>query len=421
MMMAARVAQRSAGRFGLTAGKTICRSKGLGVREVMAFQSTTTFPREREGNVYAVNWSLTEDGVTPVGDAYRNARVQLLSTRLGAKVEGGKVETAKVTYSGAYKVLEAGEGIAHGAFADLLAEQQKAFSSGGEIFVEDAGLGALSSARVGVRVVTDSSALALAVRSLLIPVPDRPVDHRARFDGWNFDPRWEEPEIEWTGNSYSVSDKPTVAAKGQRPIVAYVGGPGSTVAVQFVEANKRIVGANVSAGGAAPVRALIEALGLASSVLINEQNATALALPSLSLVKGGSTVVVVGADDALLDTALASSLVYGAYNNLVLGTGVTALWNGVISAPKGAAGRLAPPVIVNNGKAAVSLAPDNLANPAKAFVFFEKGKGKSTLGEDEAVKRIVALTDDSKAAVAKTLFQSGVKFYTASSIADIDL
>jgi hypothetical protein len=56
-----------------------------------------------------------------------------------------------------------------------------------------------------------------------------------------------------------------------------------------------------------------------------------------------------------------------------------------------------------------------------AIVFFEKGKGKSTLGEDEAVKRIVALTDDSKAAVAKTLFQSGVKFYTASSIADIDL
>ena len=371
--------------------------------------------------MYAVNWSLTEDGVTPQGDAYRNARTQLLSTRLGAKVEGGKVETPKVVYAGAYKVLEAGDGIAHGAFTDLLAEQQKFFSSGVEVFVEDAGLGALSSARVGVRIVTDSSALALAVRSLLIPVPDRPVDHRARFDGWNFDPRWEEPEIKWTGNSYSINDKPTVAAKGQRPIVAYVGGPGNTVAVQFVEANKKIVGANISVGGASPVRALVEALGLASSVLLNEQNATALALPSLSLVKGGNTVVVVGADDALLDAALSSSLVYGAYNNLVMGTGVTALFNGVISTPKGATGRLAAPAIVNGGKAAVPLSPDNLTNPAKAIVFFEKGKGKSSLSEEEAVKRIVALTDESKAAVAKTLLQSGVKCYTASSMADIEL
>ena len=68
------------------------------------------------------------------------------------------------------------------------------------------------------------------------------MDHRARFDGWNFDERWEETELKWLGEGYEVIEKPTVAKKGQRPIVAYCGGPGGKIAVQFCEANKKIVG-----------------------------------------------------------------------------------------------------------------------------------------------------------------------------------
>lgn len=57
-------------------------------------QLSTAFPvsnkgiwgQNTEGDNFSVNWSLTEDGVVPTGDAYRNARVPLLTTRLPAKV-----------------------------------------------------------------------------------------------------------------------------------------------------------------------------------------------------------------------------------------------------------------------------------------------------------------------------------------------
>lgn len=389
---------------------------------LLSSSGSTTWPREAEGNVYAVNWSLTEDGVVPVGAAYRNARLPVLATRLPAKVDGNKVEVPKIAYTGSFKVVEAGEGMTHVAFTNMLADQQAYLSSGIDIFVEDAGLCASAATRIGVRVVTDTSAVALVARTLLIPVPDRPVDHRARFDGWNFDPRWEEPEIKWTGSSYSVNDKPVTPAKGQRPVVAYIGGPGDAVAVQFVESNKRIVGANVCVGGSAPIRAMVDAVGLASSVVINELNKTAIALPSLSVVKGADTVVIVGADDSLVDTAITSSLAYGAYHNVITAAGVSALWNGVVSTPASAkaTGRFVPPMVTSGGKAAVSLAPNNMANPAKAFVFFEKGKAKAVLSEEDAVKRLVAASDDSKVELAKSLVK-GVKCYVAGSMADVEL
>lgn len=384
---------------------------------------SSVFPREREGNHYATNWSLTEDGVVPVGDAFRNARVALLTTRLGSKVENGKVE-GKVAYTGKYAMKEAGEeGLSHGSFSDALAEQQAYLSSGVELFVEDAALCAFTGGRVGVRVVTDSSAMALIARTLLIAVPERPVDHRARFDGWNFDPRWEEPEVIWTGEKAQVNDGPTVPKKGQRPIVAYVGGPGDRVAVQFVEANAKIVGANISIGGAAPVRALVEALGHASSVLINEQNACGgLALPATTLVKGASTVVVVSADDSVVDASAASSSLFAAYHSFVSPAGVSALWNGAIAAAPAApkASRLSPPLVVSSGKAAVALSPDNLAAPATSFVFFEKGARKGPVSEEDAVKRLAALTDEAKAEAIKAVLK-GAKCYTAGSMADIDL
>lgn len=382
--------------------------------------SSAVFPREREGNVYAVNWSLTEDGVVPVGDAFRNARVPLLTMRLGSKVDNGKVEVAKVAYTGKYALLEAGEGISHGAFSDALAAQQAYMSSGIELFVEDAALCAFAGGRVGVRVVTDSSAVALIARTLLIPVPNRPVDHRARFDGWNLDPRWEEPEIVWTGEKAVVNDMQTTPKKGQRPIVAYVGGPGDQVAVQFVEANKKIVGANICVGGAAPMRALVDAIGHASTVLINEQSKAGLALPATTLVKGASTVVVVSADDSVIDAAGGS--LFGAYHSFISPAGVSALWNGAIAAapasPK--ASRLSPPLVVSSGKAAVALSPNNLAPAATSIVFFEKGAKKGPVSEENAIQRLVAASDEGKLETIKAIL-NGIKCSTAGSMADIDM
>ena len=91
--------------------KLVVRLRGATPRNVRMFSSAaaaeeyTTFPREREGNVYAVNWSMTEDGVVPAGDAFRNARVPLLTTRLPKKVDGGAVDLDQPKYTGTYAVV----------------------------------------------------------------------------------------------------------------------------------------------------------------------------------------------------------------------------------------------------------------------------------------------------------------------------
>ena len=76
------------------------------------------------------------------------------------------------------------------------------------------------------------------------------MNHRARFKGWNFDPRWVEVKPVWNGTGYDLpKDLPQVARPGERPIVAFVGGSSKAVAVQFVENNNEIVGANIVIGG----------------------------------------------------------------------------------------------------------------------------------------------------------------------------
>lgn len=58
------------------------------------------------------------------------------------------------------------------------------------------------------------------------------------------------------------------------------------------------------AGVQAPVRGIVEALGLAVTVLFNSKFADVVALPSLSLVRGGRTALLVNASDAALAAAL---------------------------------------------------------------------------------------------------------------------
>ena len=139
----------------------------------------------------AVNWSLCEEGVVPKGEAFRNGRVSLLTSRLSAKVMDGKVDVKSPVYTGKYEVAESGDDISHEDFEAMLTAQQEFLSSGTDLFVEDGAICASKSARLGVRVVTDNAASALVARSLLISTPPREVDHRTRFDGWNKDPRWE--------------------------------------------------------------------------------------------------------------------------------------------------------------------------------------------------------------------------------------
>lgn len=126
------------------------------------------FPREREGNIYSVNWSLCEDGVVPVGDAYRNARLPILTNRLGVKVQNGKIAVEKPVYFGKYTILEAGDHISHDDFSEIFATQQEYLSSGIELFVEDGAFGVNNLVRNGARVTTNDPALALIARTMLV-------------------------------------------------------------------------------------------------------------------------------------------------------------------------------------------------------------------------------------------------------------
>ena len=382
-------------------------------------EESFVWPREREGNVTDVNWSLTGDGVVPVGDAFSNSRLPLLTTRLPVKVEGGKIELKEPIYTGDYKLEEAGEGgFSHSSFGEILESIQSHQSSGVDLFVEDAGVGAYAPSRVGVRVITVDPALALISRSLLITVPARAVDHRARFDGWKLDPRWDSPGVfmKWDGKKYNFEKSDT--GKGQRPIVAFVGGDSKAVAVQFVENEKKaIVGANIVIGGKAPVSGLVDAVGHAATVLINNQQAESLAIPSASFTKDKSTCVVVGADEDVVSALYANKSLYGAYHNILTSVGVSAIWNGFIGTATAADADSVPSVFVG-GKSAISLSPYNAVFPATHIAFYEKGQKTSSLSEDEAVKRIVALTEESKSDLIKSLLK-GVKLSVVGSAADV--
>jgi hypothetical protein len=403
---------------------------------------TKIFPNEYEGNIYDDNWSLVEDGVVPVGVAFRNARVSLMTSAIGAK-KGGSITAEKPLYFGEYSFTEAGDTISQEEFSDLFQSQKQLLSSGPDLFVEDASLGSYSKNRIGVRVVTMDATKAIIARTLLIPRPPRACNHRARFDGWNFDPRWAAAQVDWNGTSYEIVEPDEQAStEGERPITAFIGGEGSDVSVQFVE-NKaeKIVGANIVMGESAPVIALVRAIGHASNVVINEKYLDVLAVPSLSFTtvtkkgKEAASVVVINATDAMVDAAIADKgiTLHGAYDNVLTASGVSALWNGVVSSTTKAGAVYKPelssfafdgavPIVTVNDKAALPVYPDNLIAPVTHIAFFESGADNKVLSTEEGLERLVAMADasDEKAAVIAELLK-GVLFSVVSdgSISDI--
>lgn len=383
------------------------------------------FPREREGNIYVHNWSLVEDGVVPTKGLFRNARVQVLTNAIGVKAQDNKLELKAPAYFGKYALLESGLGLTHEHFSEIFNSHQENLSLESQMYAEDAVVGAHRDMRNGVRVATNIPAVALLFRTLMIPSPPYTVNHMARFKGWNFDPRWQPAEPEWLGTHYTARDAPvTVAKPGQRPIVAFVGGDHDILAVQFVETNNEIVGANVVAGAQVPVRGIIEGMGHATTVLVNEQHASAVALRSTVLASGKKTVVVLdnGLDDDVLVAAAKQGVLFGAYHNILTPTGVSPIWNGYIgeassATPTQLATSLVPVVAVN-GKAAVALNVNNLAHPAKHFVFYEKGATKSKLSTEEAVKRILASVEETKLDAVKAIVE-GAEVSVIGSVDDL--
>lgn len=121
-----------------------------------------------EGNHIDTNYSLNEDGVVPLGDAFRNGRLPLLTMRLAEKVVSGKVNASHIKYFGNYKMLEAGDSISHEDFEQLMHDQEEILTTNNTLFVEDAGYGAAAAYRNGGRVITSDAATALIFRNLLV-------------------------------------------------------------------------------------------------------------------------------------------------------------------------------------------------------------------------------------------------------------
>ena len=186
--------------------------------------------------------------------------------------------------------------------------------------------------------------------------------------------------------------------------------------MEFIQKNNKIAGADIIIGGKAPVRGMIAALTHAATVVINEQQHLQLALPSAAFTKDKSTCVVVNADDSIVDALYANKSLYGAYANVLTADGVSACWNGIIGAAT--ASTTAVPAVVVGGKSSIPIIPDNLAYPATAVVFYEKGGSKKSITEDEALKKIVAITGESKAEFAAKLIK-GLKLFTAGSASDV--
>ena len=107
--------------------------------------------------VSELNWSLNRDGVTPGGEAFRNA----------PPAAGKATKDAKPPASIA---------IDHVLYEGVTA----ALSQAGTLWVQDGEVGTARGNQVGVRLVTDDAAVAAAAPALMLPVTDRGAGSHAR-------------------------------------------------------------------------------------------------------------------------------------------------------------------------------------------------------------------------------------------------
>ncbi len=143
-----------------------------------------------------------------------------------------------------------------------------------------------------------------------------------------------------------------------------------------------MAGANIVAGNDAPIRAILEAYGMAGAAMINSESNTSLALPCLTLLKDNKTTVVVGdVSDVLVSKAASSGALYGAYYNVLSTEGVSAMFNGAIGSAEGVAGTSELPLVVCKAQAALPIFPADSAPSISTIVFVGSDK---KLSADEA-------------------------------------
>jgi uncharacterized protein YlzI (FlbEa/FlbD family) len=383
-----------------------------------------TYPRNVEGDDPIVNWSLQESGVTNAGLAYHNASVSKLLNRLGVKDAKTPIELNNLNVKAAGIAFEAGDNMDHDEFGENLSQVQNYLSEGQEMFVEDLAVGSHPDFRLGVRVVTRRPDIALAAKSVLFPVPPRPIKLNAGCKGWNLGPRHRETVEEnmfWDGKQYIDIDNSS-PKQGQRPIVVLLGHTAKSlgedhIATQFVEFQGEIVGATIVASESVSMASLFLTIGNAGAVIINSAHNDAVAVPATTFLKNGKSFVVVNANEAVISAAVAAGAnVYGAHFQTLSARGVSALLSGAITEQAA----VATPTLDAATSTAVSLKakgafftglqPDNLTFPASKIIIFDAAgkvdaiKGKETLVEMSDAKK--------EAVISKLLANAGVSVAT---------
>jgi hypothetical protein len=158
------VSGRLARRFGVGAPLRYSAVKFSGLAE----DNLQVLNIRKEGDNVDDNYSLLADQVVNTKNAFRNSRISTVVTRLPTKVENGNLTLKSIDFFGAEPIAEAGDSITHEDFTNSLELTRTYLSAGRDLFLEDAGLGASSSLRVGTRVISDNPAHAFIFRSLLV-------------------------------------------------------------------------------------------------------------------------------------------------------------------------------------------------------------------------------------------------------------
>lgn len=180
------------------------------------------------------------------------------------------------------------------------------------------------------------------------------------------------------------------------------------------------IGANIVYGASAPFKALVDAISMTASVLSNEKSNNSLAVDSVVISSGKTTVVVVNGNESLIETALSKNVLYGAYANIIGPDYVSTFFNGVITAaPVTVPNTLSVPAIIAQGKAVKPLIPDNAIFPMTHLVFYDEKASKVSLSVDDAVQRLVKLSDEKFTDAIKTVVGSNVKISTEKGVSDV--
>jgi hypothetical protein len=141
----------------------------------------------------------------------------------------------------------------------------------------------------------------------------------------------------------------------------------------------------------------------------NDLNPSTLALNSVSCVKNDKCVIVVNGNDAVIQYAAKENILYGPYHNIITKDGVSAFWNGYVS--NSAKSSVSLPLVLSQGKAVEVIAPDNMTHPMTLLAFYQEGKAKASLSEEDAIAKLVKLTDEKKLDSIKALLKD-VKCFT---------